>query len=153
MTLTELQIAHVRSLEDAQGRLTPDQVVADARLKRSPLHGLFEWDKDKAAMMHWIDTARAVIGAVRIVVTTEVVAVKRPIYVRDPDATGQGYRSAMSLRNDPEAARRSLIYTLEVAAGHIRRAIELAEPLGLSDDIDALLLQVLNLQHRTAEAA
>lgn len=153
MTLNELQIAAVRALEDANGRLTPDQVIAAAKPKDSALHPLFEWDKTKAAQAAWLQTAREVIGAVRIVVTTQSSTVKAPCYVRDPDATGQGYRSAAQLREDPIAARASLVYTLEICAGHLRRAYDLATPLGMTAEVDVLITQVTGLQRAIREAA
>lgn len=153
MTLTTDQIEAVRSLQDEDGRITPDVVVEEARRKSSPLHGLFEWDKAKAASIYWIAQAREIIGAVRIVVTNESSTVKAPLYVRDPEASGQGYRSVMALRSNPEQARESLIYTLEVAAGHLRRALDLASPLGLSVDIDRLIEQVVGVQRNIKQAA
>lgn len=153
MTLTLDQIAHVRALEDAQGHITPDIVVADARQKTSPLHELFEWDKSKAAAAYWIWQARTIIGAVHVTVVNETTTVKAPYYVRDPEADGQGYRSVTALRSDPQQARASLTYTLEVAAGHIRRAYDLAEPLGMAGEIDGLLEAVAGVQRALRSAA
>jgi uncharacterized protein YigE (DUF2233 family) len=151
--LTQEQIAHLRTLEDSLGKLTPDRVVEDAKRKQSPLHALFEWDKAKAAAIQWIAQAREIIGAVQIVVTNETTTVRTPVYVRDPDASGQGYRSVMALRADPDRARESLVYTLEVAAGHLRRAYELAQPLGLAMEVDALLDQIVGVQRSIKTAA
>ena len=153
MKLTDEQIARIKGLEDARRQLAPDSVVEDAKDKRSPLHALFEWDRSKAARAHWLDRAREIIGAVRVVVTTQDVSIKTPCYVRDPEASGQGYRSVAALRGDPAQARASLVFTLEVAAGHLRRAYDLATPLGLDGDIDAILLQVAGVQRRTKDAA
>lgn len=154
MKLTSEQEEHVRSLADGNGRITPSVVVDDARQKSSPLHGLFEWDKGKAAMAHWIDQARVIIGAVRVVVTNETTTIKAPLYVRDPDAAGgQGYRSVVNLRSDPAKSRDALVYTLEVAAGHLRRAYEIAESLGLQAEVDGLLERVSGLQRTLRQAA
>ena len=153
MKLTIEQEDRVRSLADAEGRITPDVVVEDARDKKSPLHSLFEWDKGKAAMAHWIDQARVVIGAVRIAVTHSTTITKAVMYVRDPDAAGQGYRSVVNLKSEPDKARDSLVYTLEVAAGHLRRAYQMAETLGLSGEIEALLDRVAGVQRSIREAA
>jgi hypothetical protein len=46
------------------------------------------------------------------------------------------------MQRDPAQARESLVYTLETAAGHLRRAYDLAVPLGLSKEIDRLLAQI-----------
>lgn len=154
MTLTQEQIARVRSLEDVRGGVTPAAVVQDAKQKKSPLHGLFEWNLDKAAAAYWIDQARAIIGAVRVVVTNETTVVRAPVYVRDPSiGNEQGYRSTTALRSDPEQARESLILILRVAAGHIARAMELAEPLGLSGEVEGLIAEIVGLQQKARLAA
>lgn len=153
MTLTQEQIAHVRSLEDAEGRLTPDVVVADAKRKDSPIHSLFEWDKTKAAAILWIQQAREVIASVTIVRQHETTIVNSVVYVRDPDATGQGYRSVMALRSEPDRAREALIIALKTATGHLRRCYDMAEEIGLSSDIDGLVEQIVGLQRRLESAA
>ncbi len=154
MKLTEEQIVYVRSLEDDLERITPDRIVADAKNKQSPLHDLFEWDKAKAAAAHWLDQARAIIGAVRVEVVNQTTKLTVRVYTRDPDAHGeQGYRSVAALRTNPESARQSLIYTLEHVAGHMRRAQELAEQLGLSGEIDGLLEKIVGVQQSLKKAA
>jgi len=154
MKLTTEQIARIKSLEDEQGDVTADQVVADAKDKKSPLHELFEWDKAKAAAAHWRDQARQIIGAVRLIVTNETTTVSVSGYVHVPRADGtQGYRSVSALRANPDQARESLIYTLEVASGHLRRAFDLAGPLGMSGEIDALIDQVVGVQRSLKVAA
>lgn len=154
MTLTQEQIAHVRSLEDARGGITPDVVVADAKRKDSPLHGLFEWDKGKAAAAHWIQQAREVIGAVRVVVVNQTSTFRAPVYMRDPDAAGgQGYRSVVALRSEQDRAREALVATLRTAAGHLERAHALAEPLGLASEIDDLVARIVGVQRSVTSLA
>lgn len=153
MKLTQEQIDRIHALEDERGQVTADRVVEDARSKSSPLHELFEWDKAKAAAAHWIQQAREIIGAVRVVVTNSTSTVKAPVYVRDMTADGQGYRNVSALRSDPLQARESLIYTLDVAAGHVRRALDLAGPLGLAGEVDALIEHIVGVQRITNEAA
>lgn len=154
MTLTQEQIARIRELEDRAGRITPERVVDDARDKKSPLHPLFEWDKAKAAAAYWTIQARDILRSVYGTNVTSVTTLKVPVYVRDTSVKGeQGYRSVVALRSDPESARESLVYTLEVAAGHLRRAFDLAEPLGLSGEIDALLDQIIGVQRVIKNAA
>lgn len=153
MKLTEKQIARLHSLESKRGELLPSQVVADAKLKSSPLHSLFIWDTKAAAEKYWLATAREVIGSVKVIHQTIEHTVESVGYVRDPEAKGEGYRSVMALRDDPVNARESLIYTLEVASGHLRRALDLAAPLGLSTEIDQLLSQVVGVQRLIRKAA
>ena len=146
MTLTVEQIASVRALEDGAGVVTPDAVIAAARDRAHPLHALFEWDKSKAALAHWRDRAREVIGSVTVVVTTSTTIVRTPHYVHDPAADGaQGYRSVAALRHEPAMARRAMAMALEVAGGHVRRAVDLAEPLGMRTEIEDLLARIVGV--------
>lgn len=146
MKITERQRLHLQSMEDTRGRLTPSRVVQDAKRKSSPLHALFNWDKDVAAQRYWLDRARRIIAAVHLVHKNETTTIKTPVYVRDPDAKGEGYRSVTALKAEPTSARESLIYTLDVAAGHVRRALDLADPLGLSAEVDHLLAEIVGVQ-------
>lgn len=153
MKLTEAQIARIRSLENEAGAITPNAVVDDAKRKNSPLHPLFEWDVKKAAAQQWIETAREVIASVTLIVTTETHTIRAPNYVRDPSATGQGYRSVVSLKSEPERAREAVIAALDVAAGHIRRAYDLADSLGVEKQIDQLLEEIVGVRRMISEAA
>lgn len=153
MKLTDAQIAHVKSLETARGGITPSAVVEDAKQKSSPLHSLFEWNKNKAAEAYWLTIAREVIGEVNMIVTTTEHTFKSPYYVRDPDANGQGYRSVAAIRSETDSAREALIYTLNVAAGHLRRAENLASALGMQAEIDHLLMQIAGVQRTITKKA
>jgi hypothetical protein len=145
MRLTQAQIARVRDLEDSTGRISARRIVEDAKQASSPLHALFDWDRKSAAYAYWLHQAREVIGAVTVQVTRKEMTVETPCYV---NLTGpaRGYQRVDVLKADPAAARESLVYTLEVASGHLRRAYDLAGPLGLAREIDALLVQVAGVQ-------
>jgi hypothetical protein len=153
MRLTRAQIAAIRSLENSRGQLTPRQVVAAAKSSRSPLHALFDWDLRHAAERWWIQRARVIIGAVTIQVQTREVTYKASAYMVDTAVEGQGYRSVAALKTDVAQARESLIYTLEMAAGHLRRSFDLAAPLGLSTEIDQLLHEIASVQRVITKAA
>ena len=153
MKLTKAQIARIRSLENTSGQLTPSQLVRDAKDKRSPLHVLFDWNKNSAAEKYWLWRAREIIGAVTVVITNETTTSRSPVYVHLPDVKGQGYQSVATLRRNPSQARESLIYTLEMASGHLRRALDLAAPLGMQEQIDALLAEVVGVQRVIRAAA
>jgi len=47
-------------------RLTPGNVVREARRKTSPLHGWFEWDNTAAARMYRLEQARELIRSVSV---------------------------------------------------------------------------------------
>jgi hypothetical protein len=144
--LTEAQVSAIKTLENEHGQITPRQVVQAARDRHSPLHDLFDWNVKTAAEKWWMHRARVIIGAVEIHVTTETFSYKTSAYMVDTTVDGQGYRATYALKGDTANARDSLIYTLETAAGHLRRALDLAVPLGLSGDIDDLLLRVAGVQ-------
>lgn len=153
MKLTKAQLARIHALENDQGQITPSQVVRDAKDKRSPLHVLFDWNQKRAAEKHWLWRAREIIGAVTVVISNETTTIRSPVYVHLPDVKGQGYQSVATLRQNPNQARESLIYTLEMASGHLRRALDLAAPLGLRNEIDTLLAEIVGVQRVVRAAA
>ncbi len=150
MKLTQAQIARIKALETKHGRLSARRLVEDAKSKRSPLHSLFPWNLRKAAEITWLARARDIIGAVKYVHHTTDHTIKAPAYVFDPSQKGGGYQSVAVMRADPSSARESLIFTLKIASGHIRRAFDLAGPLGLEAEVDQLLAQIAGLM-RVAE--
>jgi hypothetical protein len=151
---TQAQLAHIKTLEDQHGRLTAKRLLADARKPKSPLHSLSVWrgwDMENLAEKQLLHCAQLVIGAVTYQYTHHDRTIKAVAYVVDPSTKGGGYRAVQAMKADPESARESLVYTLEVAAGHLRRAYDLAPPLGLTRHIDALLAQIAGVK-RLAEA-
>jgi hypothetical protein len=153
MTFTRAQLAAIKALENGDGQITPRQIVQAAKNRRSPLHALFDWNINAAAEKWWLQQARVILGAVTIQVTTQEFTYKAPAYVVDTTVEGQGYRSVVALKDDRTNARETLVYTLETAAGHLRRALDLASPLGLSSEIDQLLLEIASVQRVIASKA
>jgi hypothetical protein len=153
MTLTRAQRAAVKALENKRGQIKPRQIVEAARNKQSPLHELFDWDVAASAEKWWLHRARVILGAVTIQVSTKEFTYKTSAYMVDTTVEGQGYRSVAALKTDSESARESLIYTLEMAAGHLRRSLDLAAPLGLSQEIDHLLHEIAGVQRVITKAA
>jgi hypothetical protein len=153
MRLTRAQLARIKALENAQGQITPRAVVAEAKQSKSPLHALFDWNTKNAAEKWWLQRAREVIGAVTVQVTHNQTTINAPCYVFDTTMPGQGYRNVVALQSDPASARESLVYTLETAAGHIRRAYDLAGPLKMQREIDALLKAVVGVVRVVQKAA
>jgi hypothetical protein len=136
------------------GRLTPSDVVRDARDPKSPLHSQFEWDKTKAAQQYWLDQARKLITSVYVKVNTEHSRVSVPFYIRDPAARSseQGYVSVNRLRTQPEMAREAILAEFARVADILRRARELATVLGSPAEVESLLQGVVGLRQRYAEA-
>lgn len=153
LTPEEKQAVHQRlqDIADANdGRLTADDVVADAKRKDSPLHSHFEWDTKKAAAAYWIEQARELITSVRVVVKTETSQVSVVAYIRDPAAANgqQGYVSVASVRNDADVAREVLVAEFTRVASMLRRARELAAVFDAQDEVDGLLQSVVGLRQR-----
>lgn len=145
MRLSQGQQKYVKELSLRNGGLlTPDLLVSDAQKKNSPLHSLFEWDVNKAAMAQWIATARTIIASVHVTVTEHSIVVPTPAYVEDPDKPrgAQGYVSTFTLRSDKEKARRVLVRELERAESYMQRAYTVAAAVGLSGEVESLLAQV-----------
>lgn len=146
--------ARLAEIEERNGgRLTPRDVVADARDPDSPLHSCFEWDTERAADAYRIEQARSLITSVRLVVRTETRAIKTVYYVRDPEAANreQGYVSVERLRTDKDRAREALLTEFGQIADRLRRGREIAVVLGLSHEIEALLHDVVGLRQRVVE--
>ena len=136
------RLAEIAAAND--GKLTPDLVVQDAEQSDSPLHELFEWDDGIAGHKYRIEQARQVITSVRVVITTDHKAVSAVYYVRDPSAepTEQGYVSLSTLRSDKDLARESIVMEFSRAAAYLERAKVHAQALGMTEDIDALLVDL-----------
>jgi hypothetical protein len=147
MTLTVEQVNRVAQLE-ADGRLTAEQVLEDAKAPESPLHMLYDWDVQRAAEAHWLDVSREIIRSVHLTAVIEDVSVRAPFYVKDEAAGHQrpGYVAVTTLRRTPDAAREALLAEFERVAGGLRRATALAAMLGLQDEVEGLLVRVLGLR-------
>lgn len=147
ITLTDGAVSHLRTLEK-NGRLTPRDVLEDARQLESPLHALFEWDVDAAAERHWLDRSRTIIRLARVVIHTQTMSITAPRYIRDPDLPSRvpGYVAVDVLREEPDNARRALLTEFARIAALLQRARSLAAAVNQVETLDALLEQVVGLQ-------
>lgn len=126
------------------GKITPAMVVEDARSEESPLHEFFEWDLDRAAYAHWLDTARGMLQKVRIVVIEERCTVRVPAYVEDPEKTAgaQGMVHVASVRERRDVARDVLWAEMRRAESLIRRCHGLAVYFGLDVHTEQILAEM-----------
>jgi hypothetical protein len=136
--------AAVLALEDREGRLIPETVVRVAADPGSPLHSQFEWDDSKAGHAFRIEQARRLIRAVRLVVITEARTISTVHYVRDPSRPEheQGYISVPRLQSDHDSALAMLRLEFARAAACLRRAEDLADALGLRQEVTAVARRV-----------
>lgn len=136
--LTPAQKEHLIGLQ-RNDRLTPDEVVEDARAETSVLHDLFEWRDSVAANAHRVQTARALIREVQVLISVERFAVQIPRYVRDPESPPrvQGY-VAVTAVDDAERQRQIVSREVTAALGSLDRAARIALALGYGDDLLAM---------------
>ena len=144
---------HLIALHAKHGTLTSGIVIEDARRKDSPLHDLFEWDVEKAAVAHWHETARALIRSVKVVITNDTRVLTAPYFVRDPSLPSdvQGYTTITALRSDADLARDAVAEECARAAAAFRRAQDVADAVGVESDVGALLEATLSLERRMKE--
>lgn len=141
------------ALYQANGRLTPEMVVEEAKDKKSPLHDAFNWDVKAAAYQHWLDTARSIIRSVRLVShEVEVITLRTPHYVRDASLNGneQGYVSVADLRKNPDQARESLRLEFNRIQGALERARSIATAFGLDNELESMLAHLIRLREQVA---
>lgn len=145
--ITQRHIDYLQTLEK-KGKLTAEQVLADAKLPESVLHDLYDWDPARAAEQFWLDRTRAIIRVVKIIVISEQHTFRLPKYVHDATVSGktQGYVSIEAVRLDPALAQRTLIAELSRVTSALRRARVVAVALNLEGDVDDLLETVSGLQ-------
>jgi hypothetical protein len=136
-TLSDAVRERLASLEK-NGRITPEDVIEDAKNPDSPLHSQFEWDQGKAAHAHWVETARKLIRGVRLVRHVESRLVSSVAYVRDPTcaANQQGYRSVVSVKTERQLAEEVFREEVRRLVALTRRVSELATMLGMKEDLD-----------------
>ncbi len=136
--------------ESNGGRLTPDIVVEDARVKGSPLHDCFEWNTKQAAYHYWRAQARQLIKSVKIEIRTETRKIRAVAYVRDPDCekTEQGYVSIMQLKSETDKAREVIVSEFARASAALERAHSIAAVLDMTDEVSDAMEQVQYLHHR-----
>lgn len=136
----------LESLEQ-NGRLTPHDVLDEARHPDSPLHARFNWDDESAAESWRLEQARRLIRSVQVRITIEETHYSVPMRVRDPGKSAHeaGYVGQAVLREDPDAARKMLRYEFDRVLSLVTRAAVYAHAVGLDGDVDALRASVSKL--------
>lgn len=140
----------LKAIEDREGRLTPAAVLDVARDKASVLHSEFEWNDGVAAEQWRLEQARRLIRSVTVNVTVNRISTPVPCYVRDPERDGklQGYRAVVNLARETDEARESVVAEFSRAAGHLRRARDVATALGFDAEIEELIRDIVELDQR-----
>ena len=125
------------------GQLKPEEVVKEAKPKKSPIHGAFEWDDSVAGEKYRIHQARNIIRAVRVVVVDDIggETVSRPQFVHiDNGKDDRYYQDAeVAVQNVDEFVLAVKELTVKVSGA--QRALEDLRRLaaGRGDDTLAIL--------------
>ena len=148
------QIRGILREMEKRGKLTPDAVIAQAKNPKSPLHGKFQWNIQKAAMEHWRETARDLIASYRIEIVIDEQVFKISEFVRDvrKSSDAQGYRSVGQLKSKRAEAAIFIERELLVAATYCAKAISYAAYLGLTGKIEALIAEINELARKASLA-
>lgn len=134
----------LRRIAGRAGKLTPQDVVNEARDPANPLHAHFEWDDTAAAASWRIEQARTLIRSVRVEITTETKMVSTVYYVRDPEkgADEQGYVALPKLKRQPDLAREALVAEFARAGAAMKRARDLADALEMVGEIEEIATRI-----------
>lgn len=107
------RLEQIRERHD--GKLRPEDVVADARHEDSPTHALFEWNDRRAAEAYRLDQARYVIRSVVVVMEERTSPMRAFVPVVHDGDDERAYTSIQVAIREPalreqvlEAARRDL---------------------------------------------
>lgn len=121
------------------GVIHPQQVVDWAKANpNSGLHAQFEWDRDKAAMEHWLSQARALLRVRVRVESVQAQPFRALVSLQSDRSTGGGYRSTMDVLHDPVRRKELLAQALREAREWARRYRELEELAGVVAAVDEL---------------
>lgn len=99
-------------IEQRNGQLTPELVLADAEKKSSPLHDGFEWNNSAAAEAYRIDQARYLLRSIVIVTDDkeeeEVSTIRAFVNVSVGEEDGKSYITIGHAMSDPDLRRQVL---------------------------------------------
>lgn len=150
MSTMKIKVEAIRRLEDENGRVKAEDLVAAARDEAYPLHGDFPWNDAEAAHQRRLDIARQIISSVRTVVTTTTKKVSCVAYVRDPNAgpKEQGYVNVARLRTERDAALSALTAEIARVQTTLERTREIAAGLELEEDFREALAGAIDMSAR-----
>lgn len=135
---------------EKDGRLTPAEVLDEARNPDSPLHDQFTWDDTEAAEKYRLGQASRLIVRLRINVTVHSVPVRAPVYVRDPEVAGS-FRNIAAIRSHEDASRAVIVDEMKRVINAVRRAKTVAAALGLTEEISKIDALAASIVSRVAE--
>lgn len=144
---------------ERDGRLRPDDVIEEARNSKSPLHGEFTWNVNKAAMITWRSQARALISSFHITVVVHRKEYRIQEFVEAPGKAEreQGYMAFTKIKNQKELAREFFDRELGTASSYVSKTADYARVLGLERQVERVVKDITSLRakarHRTTDKA
>lgn len=139
----------------AGGKLTASLLEKAASNPKHSLHKEFVWDDQIAGHKYRLIQARQIIRSVQIDIQlhNHIISVVR--YVRDPNlpVRQEGYKCLSTVERRSEEARAIMLMYLDRVESLIRSAREVAITLGLSNELQALLAQLVVLRTKSDDEA
>lgn len=131
-----------------EGRLAPDPVIEEARNPDSPLHGQFQWDVEKAAMITWRAQARSLISQFHITVTVHRTEYRIQEFVEAPSKpeNEQGYVAFSKLKSNKDLAREFIDRELGIASTYVSKTTDYARVLGLEKRVEKVVKEITSLR-------
>lgn len=122
------------------GTITPDDVLADARKKSSPLHGHFEWNDTAAARKFRLMQAGYLLRT--LVVIYDDHPDEKPVrsFVNVDSGEDRGYEDTLTAMSTPEMRAQVLArakYELKVWTRRYRRFTEFAQVVEVAKSVMA----------------
>lgn len=146
--MADVEVTLVLERLEREGRLSAENVLAEAADPASPLHGHFTWDNDEAGKRYRLIEARTLIRRVRIEVIHRDMPLDVVRFVHDPADPGI-YRDITHIRRSEEdVARRVMILELTRLARAAKRARSVAAVLGALSDIEEIIRITSTVQRR-----
>jgi len=122
----------LEALRKKHGRLETTEVLQEAKKKRSPLHGAFEWDDAKAGHEYRLYQARSMIRGIVVVLEDG----DEPAYVH-VQVKNNGYYQSSSVAcqnvDEWELVRRQVLGQLESASDSLDKLDQVAQRYGRKD--------------------
>ena len=145
--MADVEVTLVLERLEREGRLTPENVLNEAKKKDSPLNGHFTWDDTEAAARYRLIEARTLIRRVKIEVIHRDMPLDVVRFVQDPIETR--YRDITKIRpGEEDVARRVVIEEMAKVTRAARRARSVAAVLGDVADIDEIIRITTSIQRR-----
>lgn len=134
----------LEKIREKRGKLTPYDVVEEAKDEKNPLHHEFVWDDSQAAKMYRLAQARRLIKAVCVRVDE---VERHPVYYNVRVATGNCYEPATVVVKQEDlfaSSQSKLVSQLFSSANAVLQLMLVAKRMGRNID-DSLLYRVKDL--------